>query len=1004
MLGFHAVAMTVDGETEPKSAVAVLSACLGGGARVAAASVGTASAAAIAREVRHYLDCQTRSDGCAPDLVNVQAWRPGDGLIVARALGQALAGAAKPSEDEEASALCFTLDLYHPAGSSASGSFLAAVGRRRRAGGQVLEAADRWMTETAARPGEVMVPRLRWGKRPEPENENDWSSVRATHLGLAFDLFEARLEIRPLAALGDARPLHAYGLIRSIERTMELGEDPIWTAWTAFELTGETAPENRTAGDRLRRLDRVIGRSVARAIGGGPGDWPVLVTRLPSAHRERLDRLHERSDWVITIDRNAGLEYFDAPRDRPDVFERFVIDAVPERADLAALQLVTSTTNLDAVRDLVDEALADMGLSGSERNSRFLVGQLKSLSGRLAIRLANGGTRTAELVGLALMQANCAAASSGDMTWLDLQNGVLVPVDEIADFAPIAITAAENDAGRRADFIHVSAPGRGPLEFRFVEVKYRLHLRTARQPELLAHIAGQTGDLRGRWMHWFFGERQAPIERAVRRSQLARLLRFYVERAARHQLSEPGRRRLLAEVDQLLLKEDYRAGVLEKPDVGYVFCPEHRTGAAEPLYTEATGHIRLWLFGPTLLPDYASAALPRPTDGATPGTDERAAGPEPAAMAEPGPGTDPDATSSPENSPIAPSVQPPVDDLDVLLGETPSGAPVEWRVSIRTNPHLMLVGLPGMGKTVALTNICRQLSGAGVAPVVFSYHDDIDEKLTGLLGPMQIVDFDGLGFNPLCVNAAGPTAHVDVAGTLRDIFASIFPELGDLQLEELRQAIKQSYDDLGWSIRELGTTPPTPPFRAFFDILKSKPKPNANLIARLQELADYSFFDGSGAAGGLLDSGRPTLVRVHGSTNGMLQTAFAAFVLYSLYKDMFRRGVQTRITHAVVIDEAHRAAKLKLIPRFAKECRKYGLALVLASQGARDFDSALFEAVGSYLVFRVTEADARTLARNTGPTADQTRTADRLKALDPYTALLFGAASTRPTFVRLEGL
>ena len=74
-------------------------------------------------------------------------------------------------------------------------------------------------------------------------------------------------------------------------------------------------------------------------------------------------------------------------------------------------------------------------------------------------------------------------------------------------------------------------------------------------------------------MEWFFGERQEPLERAVRRSQLARLLRFYVERAARHQLSEAGRRRLLGEMDQLLLKEDYRPGALEQPDVGMSFAP-----------------------------------------------------------------------------------------------------------------------------------------------------------------------------------------------------------------------------------------------------------------------------------------------------------------------------------------------------------------------------------------------------------------------------------------------
>jgi hypothetical protein len=116
---------------------------------------------------------------------------------------------------------------------------------------------------------------------------------------------------------------------------------------------------------------------------------------------------------------------------------------------------------------------------------------------------------------------------------------------------------------------------------------------------------------------------------------------------------------------------------------------------------------------------------------------------------------------------------------------------------------------------------------------------------------------------------------------------------------------------------------------------------------------------------------------------------------------MFRRGVQERITHAVIFDEAHRAAKLKLIPRFAKECRKFGLALVLASQGAKDFDGALYEAVGSYLILRVTEADARALARNAGSTVDQQRTSDRLKALEPYNALLFGTTASRPQLVRL---
>jgi DNA phosphorothioation-dependent restriction protein DptH len=226
--------------------------------------------------------------------------------------------------------------------------------------------------------------------------------------------------------------------------------------------------------------------------------------------------------------------------------------------------------------------------------------------------------------------------------------------------------------------------------------------------------------------------------------------------------------------------------------------------------------------------------------------------------------------------------------------------------------------------------------------------------------------------------------------------------LGDLQLEELRQGIKQSYDDLGWGERsDVAVERSTPPFRAFFDLLRAKPKPNLGLLARLQELADYGFFDGAGEQASLLEGRRPTIVRIHGTTNGMLQNAFSSFVLYSLYKDMFRRGVQSRITHAVIFDEAHRAARLKLIPQFAKECRKFGIALALASQEARDFNESLFSAVGSYLVLRVTETDARILARKDGSTLDEKRTADRLKALEKYTALFFGEGRPRPMVVRL---
>jgi DNA phosphorothioation-dependent restriction protein DptH len=1015
VLGFNAVAMTVDGEPEPKAAVALLSVCLGGGSESVGPSIGAQSASLIAREIRHYLDCQVGAGGERLDLLSLQAWRPGDGATVARALGLVLRGMRGPEEDEdEDTPLCFTLELHHPSASGASGRFLADVGRRRRSGGGLLEVEDRWMTETAPRPGGIMMPRLRWAKRDEK------AEPQASHLSIAFDVFEARLEPRLAASLGEARPLQGFGLIKVMERHVQLDGDLEWTVFAPPTFTGEKAPDNRVATDRLLRLDAAVAKATVRSLGGSESDWPALVTRLPETGQLWIDRLHERSDWVVTVDRNACLEYFDAPQRLPSVYERFVIDAVPERTDLGALQLVTSSSNLDAVRDLVDRALGDMGLSSSERNSRFLIGQLKALSGRLAIRLANAAGRTEELVALALMQANCAEDGSADGPWLDLSQSFLVPVDEIADAAPVAAGYLDDaEGGRRADFIHVRVQGRGSLEFRFVEVKHRLHLRTARQAELLSRMLRQTSDLRRRWMSWFFGSDLKPVERAIRMSQLARILHFYAARASRHRLTAKAYERLKDEIDQLLLKEDYSPGEVEKPDIGYIFCPEQRSYRPEPLYAPDGEHGSLWLFGPGLLPEERTVAPlkesyqqsdDQPRKVITEDT-KNALSPlinAPSEASETGNGEAAENTANAkETLPLAtdhesvPKIA--VDPIDIVLGTAAGGSQeIEWRLSIKANPHLLMVGLPGMGKTTCLINICRQLAKAAITPIVFSYHDDIDEKLARVIGPLNLVDYDGLGFNPLRIDSDKPRAHIDVAGTLRDIFGSIFGDLGDLQLEELRQAIKQSYDDLGWDSDGAPAARATPPFRAFFDILNAKHKPNQNLLARLRELADYGFFDGAGERASLLRECRASIIRVHGTTNGMLQNAFSSFVLYSIYKDMFRRGVQAGLTHAIIFDEAHRAARLKLIPQLAKECRKFGLALALASQEAKDFNPALFSAVGNYLILRVTEMDARILARMAGSSDQERRIADRLKGLERYTGLFFGEGRSRPTTISLQ--
>src|SRR5690606_9616159 len=110
--------------------------------------------------------------------------------------------------------------MFHAPQADGAGQFLSAVGQRRRAGGQVLDPRDRWLAETASRPGEVLVPRLRWAKHQEPpiDDERTWSRMRASHVSLAFDLFETSLGTVPLSSVSHVRPLQAWGLLRTLER------------------------------------------------------------------------------------------------------------------------------------------------------------------------------------------------------------------------------------------------------------------------------------------------------------------------------------------------------------------------------------------------------------------------------------------------------------------------------------------------------------------------------------------------------------------------------------------------------------------------------------------------------------------------------------------------------------------------------------------------------------------------------------------------------------------
>ena len=1002
-LGFHAVGLVPDTDKEPKAAVAILARALGDGEAVdAAPTVGNQSAKVLADEIVKYLDCHDTSR-----LLHIHALRAGDGLTVARALGKVHKRYRQDDEnsdegsDEEGAVLTpvFSLDLYPSAEQrGVAGRFIAEALEKRRRGAGVLAADDRWMLESSSLPGGINMPRLRWARKEQQD------PTTAAHMAIAFDTFESRTVVDNQGGASIPGLHYAFGLLSFYERRYTSQPSPVWVSSIPPATKGEKHPSRRAHTDTLARLRKAIQDAVSRHLDTEAGS-PALKTEISREKADSLAELHRICDWVVTLDRNAGIEYFDSPRENREIYDAYVIDCVPEREDLGCLQLITSTANLDEVRNLLDGALDQMGLSRSRRNAEFLLEHLKGLSGRLAIRLTGHRPATSELIALAMSHANCRRASANDNCWVSLEHGLVVPIDDVIDLLPpLTGSEDENETGTRPDLIYVAAEPRKGLVFRFLEVKYRRHLRTARSPQILEQIARQTRALRERWDRWYGHDEVCAAFRAIRRGKLARVLRFYADKACRHYLSPEEHRDFIAEVDRMIERGgDYAFTVSTAGDRGWVFCPEY-AGHRPLKISPDDWATQVFMFGPALLPDSGfgfKALFPEPMEQPTTirSTSDR--------------------TEAEDGSKFrrADGNDEPVDRSDVSVSDSGSLSPVvclgkniltnadvNWRLGVDGNPHLLIAGLPGMGKTTCLVNLCRQMVAANVRPLVFSYHQDIDERLEDAIGAVRFVDFDGLGFNPLrVIDRNARMAHLDVAGAVRDIFTAVYPELGDIQADRIRRAIKKSFEEAGWASGEVDASEPA--FKRFVEILRADPNPDRGLrtlLARLGELDDYGFFEtGDESQGSLWEGERPIVVRIHTTQNSNLQQAFACLVFYGLYKDMFRRGVQDRITHALIFDEAHRAARLKLVPTMAKECRKYGISLALASQEARDFDISVFSAIANYLVLRSTDTDAKFLVRNVSNSKQERDLIDRIKQMDRFKALYFGEGKTRPSHINL---
>ena len=431
---------------------------------------------------------------------------------------------------------------------------------------------DEWTTAADAeafhtRQATGLIPKLAVAVLPLAEFRAV-TDARPAHLTFLFDAFSGEtFDAGPAGTSSGLLPVH--GLVQDVIVSYEEGEEGV--QWRKRPRHGRVAwiPGAEEACDLLAALPATISSAAAAAATGqvGAGLVPRITLSLSPADAALLHQAHRSSDWVVTIDRTLGMEYFDSPGSgrRPD----YVIDFEGSADSGLSHHLVISSRSIDELRAMLAPAIGQHALAVDPKHTGTFFEQLRLLSGRLAFKLASASaTQRTEVLGLALARL-----------YLDyqhtLEDQILVPLDDHLELYREA--RRQQEIGEAVNLYRTDLAlwnldaRRRVITCSLVEVKCYTSLHGASEYEQLKdRIADQL-----RRSQEVLAERFDPNhgiadrpDRVVRNAEMAQLLRFYLGRAVRHGTVRPD---VAAEAEWLLGNLDSRPYQLRFTRTGLLF-------------------------------------------------------------------------------------------------------------------------------------------------------------------------------------------------------------------------------------------------------------------------------------------------------------------------------------------------------------------------------------------------------------------------------------------------
>jgi DNA phosphorothioation-dependent restriction protein DptH len=313
--------------------------------------------------------------------------------------------------------------------------------------------------------------------------------------------------------------------------------------------------------------------------------------------------------------------------------------------------------------------------------------------------------------------------------------------------------------------------------------------------------------------------------------------------------------------------------------------------------------------------------------------------------------------------------------ISVPLGiDMESSTIVTWPLYESTNPHVLILGESGSGKTYTASRLVLELATAGIPSIVFDYGQGFSLRHAPkeFREDLKTVEFqlarDGIAINPLQIYPVDTHGPATVAQRVADTFLRVYPKLGVQQHALLRRAALDLLADSGIVADNPSSwVQSPPPFRDLeqkvSELAAAEDAPTRRAASsagpHVSTLFFFNTFRKTGHAlswSDLVERRNELWILQLGGLEASVERAVTEFLLWSLIRYFEVLG-PAPLRCFVVLDEAHKLAfgPGSPVEKILREGRKFGLGVILASQQPEDFSTVAFANTATKIAFQTAD-------------------------------------------------